>query len=1258
MTDHDRFAGIPNQQLHDIHMICETFEKTLQTEAKASIEECLAASADEIRNCLFRELLAIELEQSQSCDGRGVASYLIRFPDRVDDVKQVLRELSINMPEEKIDTTQRLSLHDIRDRNPEHRYRLDGEIGRGGMGAIIKGRDNELGRDLAIKVLLDSHKDNPAIVERFVDEARICGQLQHPGIAPVYELGHFADKRPYFTMKLVRGETLSQLIADRDDCAASRGKFLGIFAQICETIAYAHSRGVIHRDLKPTNVMVGAFAQVQVMDWGLAKVLSSASATDDKSALVQPHAPRPTELKLDPAGPDVPIDRGSQTESGSVMGTPAYMPPEQALGEVESLDQRADVFGLGAILCEILTGKPPYATDDGRNAFQLARQGKLDECIERLADCGADDVLISLTMQCLELKTQDRPRDAGVLARRVTEYLESVETRLRTAELERTAEAARANAQAALAEAEGRRAESERRRAVAEAQRLKHEQRSALKLRKMLAVVASIALIAAIAFVAALIANKQVNELAEVARQERSSATYFAKQAAAKAIEAQQNAALAQEESRLARKAEQATRVLASAETAAKLLAEQEVRRAEAANERADEEVKRSEWLVYVSKLRLAQTDFEYGNGMLARHYLDTSQPNLRGWEHRYLATRIINKRTLVGHGGAVTSVAFRFDRKAIATGSADGTAKLWDAETGRVLVTFTAHAGPVKGLAFSPDGKRIITASEDKTARVWDAQTGQVVLTINNVSDLARTMAISPDGENVAVGGGVAYQPSDVTLWNLQTGKQRLILKGHQDNVSSLAFCADGKQIVTGSANEARVWDLSDGRQVLSVRHGDVLGSIWSVAFSPDGRLIATGGEDGKAKLWDAGSGQEIHLLKGHTSGVASLAFSPDGSRIATGSRDRTLKIWDVERGEEVLALKGHTDRVLCVAFSADGKQIISGNKDQTAKVWDAQLGQKIIGVKHGQAGAVWSVTFSPDSKHIVTGSDVWNDNAVKIWEVETGREVAVFKGHEAYVLSVAMSPDGRRLLTASLDNTVRLWDAMSGQQLRVIEGHTFPVSFSPDGSMLVTGHKDNSLRLLNSESMQEVLALRGHSGIIQSVAFSPDGQRLVSGSEDSTAKVWNVKTGSYLFDLQGHLGRVTGVAFSPDGKDIVTGSVDMTARVWNADTGRQLRVLRGHTAPLRAVAYSPDGKRVITASDDRSTRLWEPQRGLEVLSLNGHQNEVLCLAVSPDGKRIATGTANPDNTTRLWYAASDPETDLWPLPETDPSSSQTALP
>ncbi|MEO1530446.1 MAG: serine/threonine-protein kinase, partial [Planctomycetota bacterium] len=262
------------------------------------------------------------------------------------------------------------------------RYRLDGEIARGGMGAIIKGRDTDLGRDLAIKVLLDSHKDKPEVIQRFVEEAQIGGQLQHPGIAPIYELGQFADKRPFFAMKLVKGQTLSKLLANREDASDERGKLIGIFEQICQTMAYAHSRGVIHRDLKPANIMVGAFGEVQVMDWGLAKVLSSGGVADERTAhrqqvgetLIQ------TMRSMGSDAPGTVGSAGSQTQMGSVMGTPAYMPPEQALGEIDQMDERADVFGLGAILTEILTGKPPYVADDGTQIYRMASRGKLDDC--------------------------------------------------------------------------------------------------------------------------------------------------------------------------------------------------------------------------------------------------------------------------------------------------------------------------------------------------------------------------------------------------------------------------------------------------------------------------------------------------------------------------------------------------------------------------------------------------------------------------------------------------------------------------------------------------------------------------------------------------------------------------------------------------------------------------------------------------------------------------------------------------------------
>ena len=296
---------------------------------------------------------------------------------------------------------QRPAAGENRGRNSDSRYHVDGEIARGGMGRILRGRDTDLGRDLAIKVLLDSHKDNPEVIQRFVEEAQIGGQLQHPGIAPVYELGQFSDQRPFFSMKLVKGQTLSKLLVQRTDPAGERGRFVGIFEQICQTMAYAHARGVIHRDLKPANVMVGAFGEVQVMDWGLAKVLTIGKESDERKEATQQQAVSVIQTRRS-SGSDAPGsvgDSDSQTQMGSVMGTPAYMPPEQALGEIDQLDQRADVFGLGAILCEILTGKPPYVGEDGTAVFRMATRGKLRDAFARLDQCGADPELISLTQE-------------------------------------------------------------------------------------------------------------------------------------------------------------------------------------------------------------------------------------------------------------------------------------------------------------------------------------------------------------------------------------------------------------------------------------------------------------------------------------------------------------------------------------------------------------------------------------------------------------------------------------------------------------------------------------------------------------------------------------------------------------------------------------------------------------------------------------------------------------------------------------------
>jgi tetratricopeptide (TPR) repeat protein/tRNA A-37 threonylcarbamoyl transferase component Bud32 len=313
-------------------------------------------------------------------------------------------------------------------------YQFLGEIARGGMGVILKGHDSDLGRDVAVKVLDKRLADRPEVVQRFVEEAQIGGQLQHPGIVPVYELGRMKDERPFFTMKLVKGRTLATLLSTRASPAENSRRLIDIFEAVCQTLAYAHSRGVIHRDLKPANIMVGAFGEVQVVDWGLAKVLARGGTADEKRARQAQSHMTILETVRSSKGSSI----GSDSMVGSVLGTPAYMPPEQAAGHVDRLDERSDVFALGAILCEILTGLPPY-TGAHDQVLTSAAQADCDAAIARLDGSGADPALIKFTKQCLLPAPAARPANAGVLAERVHEYVISVEERAHAARAESAA---------------------------------------------------------------------------------------------------------------------------------------------------------------------------------------------------------------------------------------------------------------------------------------------------------------------------------------------------------------------------------------------------------------------------------------------------------------------------------------------------------------------------------------------------------------------------------------------------------------------------------------------------------------------------------------------------------------------------------------------------------------------------------------------------------------------------------------------------
>jgi serine/threonine-protein kinase len=331
------------------------------------------------------------------------------------------------------------------------RYPVLGELGRGGMGLVLLSSDPALRRDLALKVMRGDCAALPDVVQRFVEEAQVGGQLQHPGVVPVYELGNTEDGRPYFTMKLVKGQTLSKLLRERPDPSHERVRFLKVFEQVCQAVAYAHSKGVVHRDLKPHNVMVGAFGEVQVMDWGLAKVLTGPERSQPEAVTVA-GAMVASVVRVSRADAD-----SAKTREGDVLGTPAYMPPEQALGEISRLDPRTDVFSLGAILCEVLTGLPPYVGADGTAVLRQARRAELGDALRRLDGCGADEELVGLARRCLAPEPNDRPRDAGAVAKAVEAYLAGVEERARQAEVERAAAEARVEeARATAREAEAR----------------------------------------------------------------------------------------------------------------------------------------------------------------------------------------------------------------------------------------------------------------------------------------------------------------------------------------------------------------------------------------------------------------------------------------------------------------------------------------------------------------------------------------------------------------------------------------------------------------------------------------------------------------------------------------------------------------------------------------------------------------------------------------------------------------------------------
>lgn len=622
-----------------------------------------------------------------------------------------------------------------------------------------------------------------------------------------------------------------------------------------------------------------------------------------------------------------------------------------------------------------------------------------------------------------------------------------------------------------------------------------------------------------------------------------------------------------------------------------------------------------------------------------------------------------------IGHTSQVRNASFSPDDKKIVTASSDGIAKIWDTQSGALLINLIGHTRSISSVSFSPDGKKIVTASWDNTVKIWDAQSGELLNDLKGHTDNVTCSYFSPDGEKIVS----ASSEGTAKIWVVHSGALIANLKGHTSKVNSACFSPDGKKVVTASDDStAKIWDATTGRLLANLKgHID---EVNSVCFSPNGKKIVTGSVDAIAKIWDVTTGKLLANLIGHDSfgeiyfvGINSACFSPDGNKILTASNDGTAKIWDAVSGALIADLKGHSHRIFSACFSTDGKKVVTASVDGSAKIWDEASGKQIAELK-GHISMIFYACFSHDDKKVVTVSD---DMSAKIWDARNGALLADLKGHSKSVESAAFSPDGEKIVTASDDGTAKIWDAMSGKLIATWEGHTNVVrsaAFSQDSKKIVTASDDSTAKIWDAKSVELLNVLKGHSNLVSSGCFSPDSRRIATASRDSTAKIWDAYSGMLLATLKGHTGPVWSVCFSPDGKKLLTASSNAikiwdaqsgaslgdlnghlsacfsadgkkivtswgnSAKIWDAQNSRLIVTLKGHTDFIISASFSPDSKKIVTASWDNSAKIWDAESGAFLVVLKGHTAHVETANFSPDGKKIVT--ASLDNTVKIWDA------------------------
>jgi WD40 repeat protein/serine/threonine protein kinase len=1055
-------------------------------------------------------------------------------------------------------------------------------VARGGMGAVYRARQKSLNRVVALKLIAAGEFASRDSIRRFRSEAEAAARLDHPNIVPIFEIGEHEDQQ-YFSMKFIDGGCLEEKLP------LSQAKAVSMLVSMARAVHHAHQHGILHRDLKPANILLDRQGGAHLTDFGLSRLIEQ---------------------------------ENDLTRTRGVLGTPAYVAPEQASGGRHSLTTAVDVYGLGAVFYHALTGQPPFA---GGTTLQTLRQ-VLEQEPRRPSfwKPGMDPDLETICLKCLEKEPQRRYLSADALANDLERWRRHEPITARPCSgWEKTWKWVR-----------------------------RHPTGSALVATALVALVTI-----AIGTTVMSLRVSAANQRAEARSEEfRRSIVQLNVSSGARFVE----------------QGDLLTGLLwfsqaLQLERGHPNLEERHHFRLGAALRQAP--VLKQIWF-HQGPVNYAEYSPD-GRLVVTASYDGTAQI----WDSR--SGQAVGSP--LRHGSNVTAAVFSPAGTLVATFSEDGTARVWDAATGQPtspplhhettgeryplapglgfssdeqwLVTagpigarlwklgpnepagpLLPHLAPVNHAAFSPDGKMVVTASDDKTAALWNRP--DEITKVVRVQSWRHPAAVkgawfSPDSHRIAT----ICDDWTASVWDVETG-QRLFhpIKGTAPMFQAI-FSPDGRWLLTASFdNTARVWDAATGEPISPpLKHG---AGLSMARFSPNGRQVLGATYGNVAQLWDAITGERVGYQLHHGGFVLAATFSPDGKRVLTASQDHTARLWQLTTDGGARLSVHHERPVIDAALGpGDRPRLLTGSHDRTAQIWDSSTGRP-LGLPIRLTDAVRNVALSSDgTKALACG-----DRTARVWKVGVPGEPERVLRHQGIVWRAAFSPDGSKVVTASDDFTAQIWDADTAAPIAPPLRHEQVVEsaeFSPDGNLVATASRDRSARIWNARTGSPVSPPLMHECRVYRARFSPDGSRLVTCCLDATyfpryAQLWDVRSFGPITPRLYHLDGVLDTCFSPDGKLVATGGEDNAARVWDAQSGRPVTGWLRHQNQVISVAFSPDSRRLVTASLDGTACVWDAATGEPLSPPLRHSAQVMQAAFSGDGRSIVT--ASWDGTARIW--------------------------